>query len=122
MEENILPGTGERIFLVGEVDQPRGLLTVHDLAAVPQRKWRYVTVEQVMTPLKAVAQVQPDTDVTKALELLSQANLPQVMVTENDQIVGILSQEQIFGYVRLRFELGLNGNPQAKIGQEPKAA
>ena len=95
---------------------------VHDITKVPQRKWRYLTVEQVMTPLKAVAQVQPDTDVSKALELLSQANLPQLVVTENDQIVGILSREQIFGYLRLRFELGLNGNSKAKISQEAEAA
>ncbi len=121
VEENILSGAGERTFLVGEADQPRGMLTVHDLTKVPQRKWRYMTVEQLMTPLKAVAQVQPNTDVSKALELLSQANLPMI-VTENDQIVGILSREQVFGYLRLRFELGLNGNAKAKIGQEPEAA
>ena len=122
VEENVLSGAGERTFLVGEADRPRGLLAVHDLAAVPQRKWRYVTVEQVMTPLKAVIQVQPDTDVNKALELLSQANLSQLIVAENDRIVGILSREQISGYLRLRFELGLNGNPNGKIGQEPETA
>lgn len=37
-------------------------------------------------------------------------------------IVGILSREQVFGYLRLRFEFGLNGNAKVKIGQEAEAA
>jgi predicted transcriptional regulator len=38
---------------------------------------------------------------------MDDANVAQVPVVEGDEIVGILSREQVLHYIRLRTELGI---------------
>ena len=42
-----------------------------------------------------------------ALRRMDDANVTQVPVIEEDEIVGILSREQVLHYIRLRSELGV---------------
>ncbi|MCG2767774.1 MAG: site-2 protease family protein [Chloroflexota bacterium] len=106
IEERILTGA-QRCFLVTDKGHLRGLLTLRDIAAIPQRKRRYVTVREVMVPFERLARVQPHTELLAALRTMDDANVAQVPVVEGDEIVGILSREQVIHYIRLRAELGV---------------
>jgi len=106
VEEKVLTG-GQRTFFVSDNGHPRGMLTLRDVTAVPQQKWRLTTVEQVMVPLKRLTHVQPDQELLAALQLMDNSNVAQVPVIERDQVVGVLTREQVLHYIRTRAELGI---------------
>jgi predicted transcriptional regulator len=97
----------QRTFFVSDNGHPRGMLTLRDVTAVPQQKWRLTTVEQVRVSLKRLTHVQPDQELLAALQLMDNSNVAQVPVIEKDQVVGVLTREQVLHYIRTRAELGI---------------
>lgn len=106
VEERILTG-GQRCFVVTDQDHLRGILTLRDISAIPQQKWRFTTAEQAMIPSNHLASVNPNTDLLEALQLMDNSNIAQVPVLVDNRLVGMLSREQILRYLRLRSELGV---------------
>jgi Zn-dependent protease len=106
VEERVLDGA-QRCFFVADNGQLKGLLTLREITAVPQRKWGFTTAEQVMAPVESLARVTPDTDLMEALRMMDSANVNQVPVLEEEGVVGTLSREQVLHYIRLRAELGV---------------
>jgi len=119
IEEQVLTG-GHRYFFVGDNGQPRGMLTLTDVTAVPQRKWRYTTTEQVMKPMKTLICVKPDLDLIEALQIMNEANVAQVPVVDREQLVGVLSRERILHYLNLRLQLGLQPAQPQNRQPEPE--
>jgi Zn-dependent protease len=105
VEENILKG-GQRSFLVDEDGNVQGMLTLSDIRAIPERKWRFTTIRQVMQPFDRVIKVEPATELLAALQMMDQAKVSQLPVVDDNQVLGLLSRENIFNYLRLRNELG----------------
>jgi Zn-dependent protease/CBS domain-containing protein len=106
VEERVLNGA-QRCFFVSDNGHLRGLLTLREITAVPQRKWGFTTTEQAMVPFERLARVAPDTELMEALQMMDSANVNQVPVVEGDEVIGTLSREQVLHYIRLRAELGI---------------
>jgi Zn-dependent protease len=106
VEERVLTG-GKRCFFVTEEGQLQGMLSLRDITEVPKPKWRYTTVQQVMTPTSRLVQVTPETKLLDALSVMADSNVAQVPVIESGNLLGVLSREQIVQYVRLRAKLGI---------------
>jgi CBS domain-containing protein len=106
VEERVLNGA-QRCFFVADNGRLRGLLTLREITAIPQRKWGFTTTEQVMVPFEHLAHVAPDTELMEALQMMDSANVNQVPVVEEGSVVGTLSREQVLHYIRLRAELGV---------------
>lgn len=106
VEERILRG-GQRCFLVAENGNPQGMITLKDITVLPQRKWPFTTVNQIMVPMNSMVQVTPESDLLGAMQLMDSENIAQIPVIRDDQIVGMLSREQVLHYVRTRAELGI---------------
>jgi len=106
VEEHVLTG-GRRCFFVTENDRLRGLLTLTDVAKVPQANWTETTAGQVMVPWERMVQVQPGTPLLKALQAMDDAKVNQVPVVTGDELLGMLSREQVLHYIRARAELGI---------------
>ncbi|HMR66334.1 MAG TPA: site-2 protease family protein [Anaerolineae bacterium] len=106
VEERVLPG-GEQYFFVGENDQPQGLITLADILSLPERKWRFLTAQQLMAPLGRLRTVEPEDEMTLALELMEDGKTNHVPVVKDGQVVGLVSRTQIANYVRLKAELGV---------------
>jgi Zn-dependent protease len=105
VEENILKG-GQRSFLVDEDGNVQGMLTLSDIRTIPERKWRFTTIRQVMQPFDRVIKVEPATELLAALQMMDQAKVSQLPVVDDNRVLGLLSRENIFNYLRLRNELG----------------
>ena len=102
---------GRRCFvLTGEADQVVGLLTLHHLKKIPRATWPETTAQRVMTPLSEVKQTQPSTPVKAALTEMDQDGVNQLPVMVAGQIVGMLTREDIIGFLRTQAELGLQHN------------
>ncbi len=106
VEERVLTGA-ERCFFVSDNGHLRGLLTLREITAVPQRKWGFTTTEQVMEPFERLARVAPDTELIEALQMMDSANVNQLPVVAEGNVLGTLSREQVLRYIRLRAELGV---------------
>lgn len=106
VDERVLAG-GQRCFFVASNGDLEGMITLRDIAAVPQQQWRFTTTEQVMVPYERLVKVHPDMELFKALQAMDDANVAQVPVVEGNAIVGMLSREQIVHYIRIRSELGI---------------
>jgi Zn-dependent protease/CBS domain-containing protein len=100
-------GGGRRCFVVTEKGRLDGLLTLHEIKAVPQERWATVTVGDVMTPASKLTVVDPKAALLAALEKMDDANVAQMPVVEGNELLGMIGREQILHYVRVRAELGL---------------
>jgi Zn-dependent protease len=106
VREEVL-GAGRRCFVVTEDGRLAGLLTLHEIKAVPQDRWAAVAVGEVMTPVEKITAVEPKADLLSALEKMDDANVAQMPVVEAGELLGMIGREQILHYVRVRAELGL---------------
>lgn len=104
IEEKVLTG-GQRCFFVTEGSWLRGMLTLTDVAKVPRTSWSQITIDQIMIPRERLIQVDPGTELLAALRTMDDANVNQMPVVDGDQIVGMLSREQVLHYIRARAEL-----------------
>jgi Zn-dependent protease len=106
VDERILNG-GERCFFVDDNGKLQGMLTLRDIAQIPQPKWRFTTTGQAMVPFGRLVRVTPETELLSALQTMDDANVAQVPVVSGDELVGMLSREQVVHYLRTRAELGI---------------
>jgi Zn-dependent protease len=100
-------GAGRRCFTVTEDGRLTGLLTLHEIKAVPQERWAAVTAGDVMTPAEKVTAVGPKEDLLTALQKMDDANVAQMPVLAAGALVGMIARDQILHYVRVRGELGV---------------
>jgi len=106
VDEQVLAG-GKRCFYIFEAGRPDGILTLQDIARVPQSKWRYMTSRQVMSPLARLSSVRPDTELLAALQQMESAKLTQLPVVQDQQLVGMLLRDRVLHYLNTRLELGV---------------
>lgn len=100
-------GAGRRCFFVADDGHLQGLLTLHEVKAVPRERWATTTAASVMMPLDRVAAVTPQDDLLAVLERMDDANVAQMPVVAGDTLLGMITREQVLHYVRVRAELGM---------------
>jgi Zn-dependent protease/CBS domain-containing protein len=105
VREEVL-GAGRRCFTVTEDDKLAGLLTIHEIKAVPPERWPEVTAGEVMVPVEKLTVAEPEADLLTAIEKLDDANVAQMPVLADGRLLGLIGREQILHYVRVRGELG----------------
>ncbi|MBI4591527.1 MAG: site-2 protease family protein [Candidatus Rokubacteria bacterium] len=106
VQEEVL-GKGRRCFLIADDGHLRGLLTLHEVKAVPRERWGQVRVDEIMTRPDRLTTVTPQEDLLGALAKMDDANVAQMPVVAGDELLGMLSREQVLHYVRVRAELGI---------------
>lgn len=106
VHEHIL-GTGQRCFFVAGDEGLLGLITLHNVKALPRDRWHDVTAGEIMTPVKALQWARPDEDVLALLQRMDAADVNQMPVMDGRRLVGMLSREHLLRYIRLRTELGI---------------
>lgn len=99
---------GESAFFVENYDGTlAGLITLRDITRVPQAQWRFMTVNQVMTPIQRLLQVEAGAELMAALQMMDENGAHHAAVVQDNHPVGLLSREQVMRYLRLRAELGV---------------
>jgi Zn-dependent protease len=104
VDEHLLR-TGQRCFVVEEKGSIAGIITPHEVKAVPRTRWPYTTVNEVMQPLDRLHTVRPDTSVTQALETMGREDVNQLPVIKDGRIAGIISRGHILRTLQTRAEL-----------------
>ena len=104
VNENIMT-SGRRCFPVVENDRTEGLMTLHNVRAVPREAWSTTRVKEVMTPLGKVKAVSPDEDLNTVMQVLVQNDINQVPVVFEDKVVGIVARDNLMNFINVRSEL-----------------
>lgn len=105
VQEHILT-TGQRCFVVAEGSRLVGLVTLHQIKAVPQSRWTDVSVGEAMTPLAKLRVVAPETPILEVLQTMEGEDINQVPVAKGGQLVGMLTRDHILRVLSAKMELG----------------
>jgi CBS domain-containing protein len=99
--------SGRRSFVVKRSDVVIGLLTLHHVKEIPRSDWQTVTAAQAMIPVEQMKRVRPDGELWTALEEMDRDGVNQLPVMTDGQIQGVISREDVVGYLRTLHELGV---------------
>jgi Zn-dependent protease len=103
--EDHLVRSGRRFFVVMLNGHPEGLITPNEISAVPQARWPYTTVADVMRRLDQARTVAPNTPITDALELMASEDLNQLPVIADGVLTGLISRTHVLQLLQTRAEL-----------------
>ncbi|HLO28182.1 MAG TPA: site-2 protease family protein [Anaerolineales bacterium] len=93
-------GNGQRSLVVKQDDQVAGLLTLHNVKAIPSADWLNTTAAQVMIPVVKMKRIRPETELTEALGEMDRDGVNQLPVMVGDQIQGMLGRDDVISFLR----------------------
>jgi len=105
VDDHIL-GSGLRIFVVKRSNEAVGLLTLHHVKEIPRSEWATTTSAQAMIPMEQTKRVQPDAELSAALEEMDRDGVNQLPVMTDGHIQGMLSREDVITFLRTLQEMG----------------
>jgi Zn-dependent protease len=93
-------GNGQRSLVVKQDDRVAGLLTLHNVKAIPSSAWLTTTAAQVMIPVAQMKWIRPDAELVDALGEMDRDGVNQLPVMEDDQILGVLGRDDVISFLR----------------------
>jgi Zn-dependent protease/CBS domain-containing protein len=105
VDEHIL-NSGQRCYLVRRGEDTVGLVTLHRIKRVPRNEWVRTSAAQVMLPLKELKRIDPDAELSAALQEMDRDGVNQLPVTKDQHVIGMLSREDVITFLRTIQELG----------------
>jgi Zn-dependent protease/predicted transcriptional regulator len=101
---NYILAQGLRCLPVVEGERLVGLVTWQSVKAAPPEQWSRMHAVDAMVPIERVKPVRPDCDLWNALEQMSGEGVSQLAVTQDGQLVGLLTRDAIEGFLQLHTE------------------
>jgi Zn-dependent protease len=103
--ESYLLGGGRRCYTVGDEGGISGLVTVHNVRNVPKVDRPFTNIAEVQTPMDALHVVAPTTSLWAALQQMTEAQVNQLPVLLEGQLMGLVSREELLNFLRVHSEL-----------------
>jgi CBS domain-containing protein len=97
--EHIL-GNGRRSLVVKQDGRVAGLLTLHNVKAIPSSAWPHTTASQVMIPVAIMKRIPPEAELVDALGEMDRDGVNQLPVMVGNQILGVLGRDDVIGFLR----------------------
>lgn len=97
--ENDLLVRHKRFFIVERDGNNIGFLTLHTIQNVPKDAWNTTTVSEIMIPLSKLKTLKSNDDLVGAIKEMDNEGVNQLPVFEDNEIIGILSRENIITYL-----------------------
>lgn len=104
VDEHILR-TGQRCFVVSSDGRIDGLVTLHQVKAIPRDRWAATPVEQAMTPLTELTVVSPDTPIAEVLQMMENRDIAQIPVTRSGRFLGMITRDHVLRVLSAKMEL-----------------
>lgn len=114
VHEHILR-TGRRCFLVSRNGRLEGLVTLHQVKAVPQERWGDSFVVQAMTPMDRLYAVAPETAILDVLRGMELHDVNQVPVTQDGRLLGMITRDHLLRVLYANLELGVRETPAFSV-------
>jgi Zn-dependent protease/CBS domain-containing protein len=95
----VAQGFGE--FPVCEEGQLLGMVTVQDVHTLPTTLWPWRRVREIMRPTSPAFCIPPDWSIMQAMDRMVQGGWDCLVVTENGEIVGLVTRSAIAHFLEL---------------------
>jgi Zn-dependent protease len=82
-----------------------GCVTTRQIQELPRHEWSRQTVGTITQPCSPTNTVGPQTDAAAAVALMSRTGNARLLVADGEQLIGVISLEELLGYMKLREEL-----------------
>ena len=105
INEHILT-SGRRCFPVVQHNNVLGLISIHDIKAVPHEQRATKTAGETMTPLAKLRSVGPDEDLVTVMRILTEQNINQIPVVKDGNVIGMIARDNLLSFISIRSELG----------------
>ncbi|MCL6431852.1 MAG: site-2 protease family protein [Anaerolineae bacterium] len=93
---------GRRCLPVIDGGRLLGLVTVHNVQRFPAAEWSMRTAREAMVPREALRSTTPGRPLVAALQEMAQDGVNQLPVLEGEQMVGLLTRENITTFLQLK--------------------
>ncbi len=93
-------------YFIEDEGRLAGIVSLHEMQAVPELEWENTTAGQVMTPRSELHAAGPDTLASELLVEMEAENLYHMTVVSDDTVVGVVGRERIIGLLRQSGLLG----------------
>jgi Zn-dependent protease/CBS domain-containing protein len=94
-----------------------GCIETQALARIPRPEWEQHTVGEVMRRDRQAFTISPQSDALQALNKMRQTGFSRLVVTDGNQVVGIISLKDLLDFLSLKIEL--EGMDKAGIETAP---
>ena len=88
-------------FPVFEDGKFLGIITLKEIKNIARGDWTRAKVSDVLIPHSRDWEVSPEDDVMKALELMITKDKGRIVVTENNNVTGLITRNGIAQYVQI---------------------
>ncbi|MGQ9543969.1 MAG: site-2 protease family protein [Candidatus Bathyarchaeia archaeon] len=84
-----------------------GVVSIQDAKQVPKDQWRSTYIKDIMRPHNMIVAVRPDQEAVEALMKMSKYEVGQLLVIDDEHLLGIVTHSDILHMVKARTELSL---------------
>lgn len=91
--------------VVDDSNKLLGCITTRQVKETPREEWSKKKVRDVAMPCSEGNTIQPKTDAVKALSLMKRDGTSRLMVTEGDELVGIIALKDLLEFLSFKVEL-----------------
>ena len=84
---------------------PVGVVTMSSVRSIPKEQREIATVKDAMVPYEKMVTVNPTISALDALHLMAQRGVGRLLVTQGDNLVGVLTRGDLMKTIRNRREL-----------------
>ena len=95
-----------RMFPVVDEGKLLGCAHINSVKNIPKNKWDIITVKEVIKNCSPENTVSPQDSVFKALMIMNRTGNSQLMVTEGENLAGMIAQKDITKFLDLKQEVG----------------
>ncbi len=99
--------SGRRFFVVTDEDRLQGIVTLHNIKAIPQQVWDTTLVREVMTPLEKLMIAHPEQGALSIMERMAESDINQMPVVSEGRVVGLVARDNLIRFFRTRSDLGV---------------
>ncbi|MBI2844610.1 MAG: site-2 protease family protein [Armatimonadetes bacterium] len=95
-------------YPVAENEQVKGIVGIGDVRSLPREQWQFTTVGEITHPIEEEMRVSKDDDAWDALlKLATDENSCRLLVMQNGNLEGTITQDNIFRLIRTKMQLGV---------------
>ncbi len=98
---------GWQYVIVIEDMKFKGILTLKQITAVPEKHWNKTTIENIMTPADQISTTQPQQTADFLFEEMSRRNIDNIPVLEGERFVGVVTLDSLKSAVKVRASFGI---------------
>jgi Zn-dependent protease/CBS domain-containing protein len=93
------------LYPVTEKGKLIGYISLKEVKSIAADDWEKTIIRQALVPISKFKTVSPRTNALQALDLMQQTDLSALLVVEENQLLGILTAQDLFKLIFLKLEL-----------------